>query len=74
MTILHASHNSAGSRIAYLGYSNSSEQVFHCDIAQGWRFDVNNSARMYIGRGGALNIEPVQTIQFHVAVVVFDGR
>lgn len=57
-TILHASHNSAGSRIAYLGYSNSSEQVFHCDIAQGWRFDANNSARMYIGRGGALNIEP----------------
>jgi hypothetical protein len=50
--------NTAGTRISYTQWSNAGDTVMHNDHAYGWRFDVSNTNRFYIGRSGALSIEP----------------
>jgi hypothetical protein len=57
-TVTHNVLNSAGTRIAYVTHSNGADTTLNRDDAFGWRFRANNSDRLYVGRSGALAIEP----------------
>lgn len=57
-TTLMTFHNTAATRMGYIGMSNSAGMTLHVDIAQGLRFDGNNTPRMYVSRSGAASVEP----------------
>jgi hypothetical protein len=57
-TTQHRWQNTAGTRIGYMQWGSAADTVMHCDHAFGWRFDVNNTNRFYIGRSGGASVEP----------------
>lgn len=51
--------NTAGTRVGYIQTSAASNHtIWNDNTLGGWTFGAGNAARMYIGRGGAANIEP----------------
>lgn len=58
-TIVMRWRNSAGKRVAYLQTSASGDHTINNDnAAGGWALRASNSSRFYVGRAGAMSIEP----------------
>lgn len=51
--------NSAGTRVAYIQTVASGDHTINNDNATGgWAIRANNSSRLYVGRAGAMSVEP----------------